>query len=191
MIRQMVRRLLRAPMFTAVTVMTIAIAIGANAAVFSVIDGVLLKPLPYENSDRLVSLWLTAPGFNIEKLELSAADYFTFREEGRSFEDFGVWTIDSASITGLAEPEQVSSLLVTSGTLESLAVQPVLGRWFTRTEDSPTGPETAILTYALWQRKFGGAPSVIGQTIRVSGKSREIIGVMPQDFRFLDRKPEI
>jgi predicted permease len=187
----MIRRLARAPMFTAVTVLTIAVAIGANAAVFSVINGVLLKPLPYENSDRLVSVWLTAPGFDIEKLELSAADYFTFREEGRTFQDFGVWTIELASITGLAEPEQVQSLLVTSGTLESLGVQPILGRWFTGAEDSPTGPDTAILTYALWQRKFGGAPSVIGRTIQVSGKSREIIGVMPQDFRFLDRKPEL
>jgi len=191
MIKQVIRRLARAPMFTAVTLMTIAVAIGANAAVFSVINGVLIKPLPYADSDRLVSVWLTAPGFNIEKLELSAADYFTFRDEGQTFQDIGVWTIQPVSITGRAEPEQVQSLLVTHGTLEALAVQPALGRRFTTTEDSPTGPDTAILTYALWQRKFGGLPSVIGQTIQVSGKPREIIGVMPRDFRFLDRKPEL
>src|SRR5262245_57681452 len=121
MINQTIRRLARAPMFTVVTLMTIAIAIGANAAVFSVIEGVLLKPLLYPNSEELVSIWQKAPG-HVQELELSPADYFTFGEENRTFKEFGLWSNDSVSVTGLGEPEQVRSTSVTYGTLPTLGI---------------------------------------------------------------------
>lgn len=190
-LKHVVRRLVRAPMFTVVTLLTIAIGVGANSAIFSVTNGVLLKPLPYPEPERLVSVWQTAPGIGITDLEASPSDYFTFREENRTFQQFGIWTGDSVSVTGLAAPEQVQGLDVTSGTLEALGVQPTVGRWFTLKDETHGSPETVILTYSYWQRKFGGDPSVIGRRIVADGKAREIIGVMPQTFRFLDEKPDL
>src|SRR5215510_16549014 len=118
--RQTARRLVRAPMFTAVTLVTIAVTIGAHIAVFSVIHGVLFKPLPYPDPDQLVSVWQAALGLNLPKFEISAAEYFIFREENRTFQDFGLWSGGSVSVTGLAEPEQVRSIFVTDGTLQAL-----------------------------------------------------------------------
>ena len=189
--KHVVRRLVRSPMFTVVTLITIAIGVGANSAIFSVINGVLLKPLPYPDPERLVSVWQTAPGIGITDLNASPSDYFTFREENRTFQHFGIWTGDSVSVTGLAAPEQVPGLDVTSGTLEALGVQPNLGRWFTLKDETHGSPETVILTHGYWQRKFGGNASVIGRRIVADGKAREIIGVMPPTFRFLDAKPDL
>jgi len=178
-------------MFTVVTLLTVGIGVGANTAMFSVIDGILLKPLAYRDPDALVAAWQTAPGLNIKKLEASPSDYFTFRDENRSFEHFGVWTGGSVSVTGLAAPEQVPSLSVTEGVLNAIGIQPILGRWFTAKDDSPESPQTVILTHGYWQRWFGGAASAIGRRILVEGEAREIIGVMPQSFRFLEEKPEL
>ncbi len=182
---------MRAPLFMIVTVVTIAIGVGANSAIFGVINGVLLKPLPYHEPERLVSVWQTAPGIGITDVEASPSDYFTFREENRTFQQFGIWTGDSVSVTGLAAPEQVPSLDVTSGTLEALGVRPTLGRWFTLKDETHGSPETVILTYSYWQRKFGGDASAIGRRIVADGKAREIIGVMPATFTFLDEKPDL
>jgi predicted permease len=190
-IRHVVRRLMRSPMFTVVTVLTIAIGIGANSAVFSVVNGVLLKPLPYPDPGALIGVWQTAPRLNLKDMEASPSDYFTFREESRTFQDFGVWTGGSANVTGYASPEQVRCLYVTEGTLNALGVQPALGRWFTSSDDDPVSPATVILTYGYWQRKFGGAASAINGQLTIDGKLTAIAGVMPQSFHFLDEKPEI
>ena len=191
MIKHVFRRLLRSPIFTFVTLATIAIGIGANTAIFSVVNGVLLKPLPYPDAERLVGVWQSAPGIGINELQLGFADYFTFREENRSFQHFGIWSQDSVSITGLGAPEQIQSLDATAGLLPALGIQPVLGRWFTEKDDSAGSPATAILTYGYWMRRFGGDASVIGRRLLVDGEAKEIIGVMPQSFRFLDTKPEL
>ena len=189
--KHLLRRLLRSPLFTLVTVITIAIGVGANAAIFSVINGVLLKPLPYPDPERLVGVWQSAPGIGIQDLNASPSDYFTFRDENRTFDQFGTWNSGSVSVTGLAAPEQVQSLTVTEGTLNALGVQPLIGRWFNAADDRPGSPDTAILTYGYWQRRFGGDVSVVGRQIRVDGKSLQIVGVMPQHFRFLDQKPDL
>ena len=189
-IRQVVRRLIRSPMFTIVTLLTIAIGVGANSAVFSVVNGVLLKPLPYPDPGALISVWQTSARLNIKKLSASPSDYFTFREENRTFQAFGVWNDDSVAVTGQVAPEQVRCLFVTEGTLNALGVQPALGRWFTRADDDAAA-ETAILTYGYWQRKFAGNPAVLGGQLIADGKPRVIVGVMPQSFRFLDEKPEL
>ena len=131
-LKQVLRRLRRAPMFTAITLVTLAAAIGANTVVFSVLEGVLLKPLPYPNSTELIGVWITAPGINIKKLELSPSSYFTFREQNHSFQDIGLSGNDSDSVTGIGEPEQVRALLVTDGTLPILGVQPLLCRLISR-----------------------------------------------------------
>ena len=176
----------RAPMFTVITLVTLAAGVGANTVVFSVLEGVLLKPLPYPRAEELVGVWLTAPGIHLKETDLSPSDYFVFREQGRSFEDIGLCAGDSVSVTGIAEPEQVSALLVTDGTLPLLGVQPMLGREFSREDDSPGTPETVMLTYGYWRRKFGGDGSVVGRTLVVDGTGRQIIGVLPRKFHFLD-----
>jgi len=190
-LRHVARRLMRAPMFTAVTVITIGIGVGANTAIFSVVNGILLKPLPYPEPARLVSVRQSAPSINMKDMPLSPSDYFTFRDENRTFQKFGIWGGGTVSVTGLAEPEQVLNLSVTEGTLDALGVRPVLGRWFTARDDSPGSPETTILTYGYWQRRFGGSASAIGRRILVDGVAREIVGVMPRTFRFLDEKPDL
>jgi len=185
------RRLSRSPMFTAVTLLTVGIGVGANTAMFSVINGILLKPLPYRDPEALVGPWQTAAPLKIKDLNLSPSDYFTFRDENRTFEQFGLWTGGSVSVTGLGSPEQVQSISVTQGVLDALGIQPALGRWFTLKDDSPESPQTVILTHGYWQRRFGGEASAIGKRILVEGEAREIIGVMPPSFRFLEAKADL
>ena len=186
-LRQVLRRLGRAPMFTVITLITLAAGVGANTVVFSVLEGVLLKPLPYAHSESLVGVWHTAPGLNIPELNMSPSNYFIYREQGQSFQDIGMYQGDSVSVTGNGEPEQVPSLNVTDGVLTVLGVQPALGRIFRREDDVAGAPATALLTYGYWQRKFGGDVSVVGQTLVVDGKARQIIGVLPKGFHFLDQ----
>ena len=116
--------------------------------------------------------------------------YFTYRDENRTFEHFGVWGSNGASVTGTAEPELPRALVVTYGVLDALGVQPLLGRWFSQADDTPGTPETVILTYGYWQRRFGGDQSIIGRTLTINSKPTTVIGVMPQDFRF-GRDPEL
>jgi len=185
-LKQVLRRLARAPMFTAITLVTLAAGVGANTVVFSVLEGVLIKPLPYPKPDELIGVWLTAPGIHLKEFELSPSDYFIFREQNRTLQDIGLYAGDSVSATGIAEPEQVRALRVTDGTLPLLGISPMLGHTFTKQDDSPGAPETVMLTYGYWRRKFGGDSSVIGRNIIVDGKTRQIIGVLPQQFHFLD-----
>ena len=186
-LKQVLRRLRRAPLFTFLTLLMLAAGVGANVAVFSVLEGVLLKPLPYPHPEQLVGVSLTAPGINLKDAELSPADYFIYSEQNRTFENFGLWSTDSDTITGVAEPEQVRALDVTYGTLPALDVKPALARFFSPADDVPSAPRTIILSYGYWQRKFGGSSSAIGQTLIVDGKPRQIIGVLPQSFHFLDQ----
>jgi predicted permease len=187
------RRLRKSPGFAITVLLTLAIGIGANTAVFSVIDGVLLKPLPYPDSNQLVSLWLNAPGAGglanfSSGLQLSPSMYFTFSQHNQSFQSMGIWTWSNSNITGLAQPEQVPTSLVTGGVLETLDVPPTLGRWFSAADLDPHGSETAMLSYGYWQRRFGGDRSIIGRTIEVDSRAREIVGVMPRGFRMVDRE---
>jgi hypothetical protein len=147
--KPILRRLARSPMFTVITLVTLAIGIGANTAIFSVLNGVLLKPLPYPDPDRLVGVWETAHLQGMQQVNASPATYFTFREESRTFQDIGIWRNDSVNITGTGEPEQVDALDVTDGVLPILGAQPIRGRWFTRKDDSPGSPKTVILSLRL------------------------------------------
>jgi putative ABC transport system permease protein len=189
--RYVLRRLIHMPLFTTVAVVTLAIGIGANAAIFSVIEGVLLKPLPFAQADRLVSVGHTAPGINIKELGSAPFLYFTYRDESKTLEDVGLWQGDTASITGRAEPQEVESIDVTEGVLPALGVQMAVGRAFNASDATPGNPETVILSYGYWRSKFGGDPSAVGQPLMVDGKPREIIGVLPERFHFLDRKPAV
>jgi predicted permease len=173
-------------MFTIITVVTIAIGIGANTAIFSIVNGVLLKPLPYPKPDRLVAVREVSPVLDIKDMGLAAADYFTFGEENRTFDRFGLWNSGRVSVTGLDAPEQVPAITVTADTLPALGVPPALGRWFSDRDDAPGAAQTVILSHGYWQRKFAGTPSAIGRSVQVDGRLCEIIGVMPASFRLLD-----
>lgn len=188
---RVLRRLARAPLFTFVAVLTLGFGIGANTAIFSVIQGVLLKPLPFDEPDRLVGVWHTASGLGVAILNQSPALYLTYREEGRTFEDSGMWETGAVAVTGAGEPERVDVLEVTDGTLALLRVTPMLGRRFTAGDDSPKSPPRVMLAHAYWARKFGSDPSVIGRLITIDGEPTEIIGVMPAAFRFLDTHPQL
>ena len=190
-VRLVGRRLARTPMFTFITLLTLAIGIGANSAIFSVINGVLLKPLPFDQPDRLIGIWHTAPGLGFKQLNSSPSTYFTYKDETQTFEDSTVWQSSSVTITGLAEPERVQALYITSSFLPILRVQPTVGRGFTAQDDAPKGPNNVILTHAYWQRKFGGDRSAIGKRLLISGEAYEVIGVMPEKFRFLDTTPAV
>jgi predicted permease len=186
-LKQVLRRLSRAPLFTAITLITLAVGVGANTVIFGVVEGVLLKPLPYPHAEQLIGVWHTAPGIGIDELNMSASNYFIDREQNTTFQDIGAYDGDALDVTGAGKPEHVPGLDVTDGTLPILGVAPVLGRLFTRKDDSPGAPETVVLSYGYWQRKFGGASSVIGRSLTVNGKPREIIGVLPKGFHFLDQ----
>ncbi len=185
---QILRRLLKVPLFTSVAVLTLAIGIGANTAIFSVIEGVLLKPLPYPRADELVSLDHGAPGVNIQHAGAAPFLYFTYREESRAFQDVGLWQSGTATVTGLAEPEDVKVLYVTDGVLPIMGIQPALGRVFTRADDSPGAADTVVITAGYWKTKFGGDPAAVGRALQVNSRPRQIIGVMPESFRFLDQQ---
>jgi predicted permease len=190
-IRYGVRALRHSPVFTAVALLTIAIGIAANAAVFSVVNSVLLKPLNYPKAEELVALHQIAPGAeglaDFENgLLLSPSMYFTYADHNQTFQSLGVWITGTANITGMAEPEQVRTVAVSDRVLQTLGVPPAVGRWFSQIDQEPNGPGRVMLSYGYWQRRFGGDRAAIGRSIMVDSQSREIVGVMPQGFRFVD-----
>ncbi|HEV8364790.1 MAG TPA: ADOP family duplicated permease [Gemmatimonadaceae bacterium] len=176
------RSLSKRPAFAAAAILTLALGIGASTAIFGVVYGVLLKPLPFSEPERLVSLMHTIPGGSRNH---GPATYFTYRNNQRVFEDVGVWEGIEATITGGGEPERVEVLSVSDATLPLLRVQPLRGRLFTKEDDSPGRPLRTILAYGFWQRRFGGVDGIIGQPITIDGTPAEIIGVLPASFRFL------
>jgi predicted permease len=195
-LKLVLRRLRKSPGFATTVLLTLAIGIGANTAVFTVLNRVILRPLPYSDPDQLVSLWLNAPGAAgltnfVGGLRLSPSMYFTFSEQNRTFQSVGVWSSQTANVTGLARPEEVHAVLITDGVLQTLSVPPLAGRWFSRTDQNPHGGKTVMLSYGYWQRRFGGDRSVIGRNINVDSEPREIVGVMPQSFRLVNQDFDI
>ncbi len=187
-LRQVFRRLCRAPFFATMILITLALGIGANTIIFSVVEGVMLKPLPYPEPEQLIGVQYAAPGIGMNEMEIAPYLYFTNREQATTLQDIGLYTGDSMNVTGAGEPEHVRGLDVSSGTLPLLGVTPMLGRLFSRQDDTAGSPDTVMLGYAYWRQKFGGDQSAVGRTITVDGKSRLIIGVLPENFRFLDMR---
>jgi len=195
-LRRAVRGLRRHPGFTAAAVLTLALGIGATSAIFSVVYGVLIKPLPYPDPDELVSVRHTAVGhpYGVAGNTLGSADsmYVTYRDENRVFEHVGLWGANERTLTGVGEPERIATLAVTHGTLQTLGVQPVLGRWFSDAEHTPAaeGPDSVILSHAFWQRRFGGDESALGRTLSLDFRPSQVVGIMPAGFRFLNLTPQ-
>jgi predicted permease len=191
-LKQVLRRLRLSPLFTTITLITLAAGIGANTLVFSVIEGVLLKPLPYPEPNRLVGVWHTAPGIQIKDLNMAPSHYFVYREQGQSFQDVAMYQGDSFSVTGVNEPEQVDGLDVTESLLPLLGVTPAAGRLLSAEDAKPKAPKVVLIGYGYWMSKFGGDRSIVGRTLIADNESRVIVGVLPRSFHFLDyRDPAI
>jgi predicted permease len=186
--KYVLRRLRRAPLFTAIALITLAVAVGANTVIFSVVNGVLLTPLSYPNPDRLIAVDHLSQQMGFKKMGIAPSIYFVYREQNTTLAEIGAYDDDELDVTGAEAPEHVRVLDVTDGTLPLLSVSPALGRLFTRRDDAPGAAQTVVLTYPYWQQRFDGASSVIGSSITVGGVPREIVGVLPQTFHFLDHK---
>jgi putative ABC transport system permease protein len=190
-LRLAVRRLRRAPLFGAVVVLTLGIGIGANTAIFSLVKGILLDPLPYDEPERLVAVLNTAPGVGEEVLPQSAAVHYTYEDEARFLESVGLYNRFDVTVLGLDEPVRIPSIYVTAGTLPTLRARPLLGRLFSAEDATPGTPFTVMLSYGYWQSQFGGDPEILGRTMQIGGQVREIIGVLPRGFRFLEYDPAV
>lgn len=176
------RTLRNSPWFTAVVVLILALGIGANTAIFSVVNAVLLQPLPYADPDRLMMLPATHKP-NDMGIEVATANFLDWRRENRSFEKLGAYASASLNLTGGETPERVEAAVVTPDVLAALGVEPMLGRIFHPDEEKEDS-RLAILSYGLWRSHFGGDPKVVGKVIRLAGTEYPIIGVMPRDFSF-------
>lgn len=181
-----IRSLLRRPGFTAVAVLTLALGIGANTAIFSVVNAVLLKPLAAKDPDRLMTFWHSAPAKGLNHLDLNDALVAYYRDRTRTFQSLAAFETGKFAITGGGEPEVVPGGVVTFNYFEVLGREPLYGRTFTPHEDTPGNNHVALLSYALWQRRYGGNPNIVGRSINLDSVPTTIVGIMPADFDFPD-----
>src|SRR6266498_1714770 len=168
------RMLRRNTGFALAAIGTLALGIGATTTIFSVVNAVVIRPLPYPQPDALVGIWHSAQfqGVTSGNINLSSTMYLAYREHNRTFQEFGVWHTGAANVTGLGEPEEVQTLVVTYGTLNAIGVVPALGRWFSPTDDTAGTIETVILAHVYWQRRFGGDGVAVGGTITIAARRR-------------------
>ncbi|MEM1250172.1 MAG: ABC transporter permease [Acidobacteriota bacterium] len=185
------RRLGSAPGFTATVVLTLSLGIAANVAVFSVIKGVLLEPLPFDDPEQLIAVWHEAPGLNFDRINQSAALDIVYREESEAFSGTAMWQQARAAVTGTGEPEEVRVLSVTDTFFPLLGVDTSLGRRFTAEDDAPGAADTVLLTHAYWQKRFGGREEAVGDALTLNGRPHAILGVLPKGFAFLDQRAEL
>ena len=200
-LRLAIRSLLRAPAFAAVTILTLALGIGANTAIFSIVNGVILRPLGYPKPEQLMYLTTQFPAFGFDQFWVSPPEYFEFRELNQSFAAVGAYTTGEVNLTAGDRPLRVRSASVDDSLFQALGVQPLAGRLFSKGETdvipppNPTGPvplpAICILSYELWQSAFGGQQNIIGQLIEINGVRREVIGILPAGADVMDNRTEI
>src|SRR5580658_4997417 len=185
-----VGRTLRQSPGYALTVIAIAgLGIGATTAAFSITDHVLLRPLPFSDADRLVTIWETEQHY--EHWELSPANYRDWKNQSKSFEAFGVYSSLHVNLAGQGEPEALTGEILTADVLPLLGIKPAVGRWFSAEEDRPGAPCTVLMSYSLWQARFGGNGAAIGKKVLLDDEPCTLIGVMPAGFAFPRRQDEI
>jgi predicted permease len=189
--RLALRALARRPLFTSVVVLVLALGIGATTAIFTLLDAVVLSPLPFDDPNRLVSISHTGEGVGIQNAGQCAAWHFTYEDEARVFEDVGMFGTGSSNVTMGDEPEAVPDMGLTSGVLRALRIRPVLGRSFTPEDEEPEAPNVILISHGYWQSRFGGDPRTVGRSIRVDGSSWEIVGVLPLSIQSLGVNPSI
>src|SRR5215217_4787056 len=181
-----VRGLLKRPAFAAIAVLTLALGIGANTAIFSVVNAVLLRPLPIKEPDRVMTFWHSAPAKGLSHLDINDAMFAYYRDRTRTFESMAAYEGGKFALTGAGEPEVLSGAIVTFNYFNVLGREPLLGRTFTAQEDTPGNNNVAILSYGLWPRRFAANQNIIGQTINLDSIQTTIVGIMPPDFDFPD-----
>ena len=189
-LRFAVRNLVKSPAFALVTILTLALGIGANAAMFSVVNGVVLRPLGYPDPDRLVRIVSQFPTMGFDSFWVSPPEFFELKERSRSFQSIGAYTIAAANLSGADRPHRVVSVGTSPDLFTALGVQPLLGRTFTPGEDLPNAAPTVVLSYTTWRNVFGGDPSIIGRAVDKDGAKTTVIGVMPEGFDVFDAGAE-
>src|SRR5258705_3288731 len=178
------RSLLKRPAFTIIAIVTLGLGIGANTAIFSTINSLLLKPLPFPDPDLIVALWDKVPSRGVERNEVTVANYLDWRAQNKTFEQLGIYRWWSTNLTGSDSPERVQGFQVTPNFLDIVGVKPMMGRGFSAEEDQPGQDAVALLTYSLWQRRFGADPNIVDKKILTNGYTRTVIGVMPPEFNY-------
>jgi putative ABC transport system permease protein len=181
------RVLLKNPGFTLIAVLSLALGIGANTAIFSLVDAVLLRPLPFHEPERLVMVWEDATSLGFPRNTPAPANYADWKAQNQVFEDMAALSWDNFALTEEGEPEKVEAQAVTANFFPLLGVKPMLGRAFTQEEDRPGANRVVLISYGLWQRRFGGDPALIGKDILLDGQKRTVLGVMPPGFQFLSK----
>ncbi|HKG48722.1 MAG TPA: ABC transporter permease [Pyrinomonadaceae bacterium] len=183
-IRYALRNLLRRPTFTLIAVVTLALGIGANTAIFSAINALLLKPLPFPELDRVVAVWDKLPSRGVMHNEVAIANYLDWQSQSQSFEQLALYRWWSANLTGIDLPERIQGFLVTANFLDVTGIKPIMGRSFSAEENQPGKDQVAVITHSLWQRRFGGDPNILNKTITINSVVRTVVGVMPERFNF-------
>ncbi|HEY2963920.1 MAG TPA: ABC transporter permease [Pyrinomonadaceae bacterium] len=183
-IRYAIRNLLKRPAFTLIAALTLALGIGANSAIFSSVDALLLKPLPFPEIDRVVAIWDKEPSRGYVHNEVAMANYLDWRAQNHSFDQLALYRWWSVNLTGINTPERVQGFLVTGNFFDVIGVKPFMGRNFTDEENQPGKDRVAIITHGLWQRRFGGDSDILNKTITTNGIVCSIVGVMPEGFNF-------
>ncbi len=183
-LRYAVRTLARSPRFTLVAAFTLALGIGATSSIFSAVNGVLLRPLPYPHAERIVGLWHGAPDLGYEQFGISPGIFYHYQTENQVYEAMGLFAPTQETLTEDAAAERVQAIATTRGLFDVLGIAPLMGRTFTPDETDEGGPMVVVISHALWQRRFGGDREILGRSLRVDGTPREIIGVMPRGFDF-------
>ena len=183
-IRHAVRGLRRAPGFTLTVVLTLALGIGANTAIFSVVDQLLLRPLPYPDGQQLLRIYESEPGAS-QRDDVSPANWFDWQRQSQMLESLAAWRTASATLTGNGNAERVQGQIVSAEFFPLLGVEPLLGRVIAPEHDRPNAPLVAVLSHSLWERRFGNDPDIVGRIIQLDETPAEIIGVMPAGFRLL------
>ncbi len=178
------RSLLKRPALTIVAIVTLALGIGANTAIFSIVHALLIKPLPFPDPENIVALWDRMPDRGVERNEVTVANYLDWRAQNKSFEHLGIYRWWSANLTGGESPERIQGFQVTPNFLDIVGVKPVFGRGFLAEEDQPGKDSVALLSYSLWQRRFGADPNIVNKTISTNGVTRTVIGVLPPGFNY-------
>ena len=183
--RYALRNLRRTPAFTTMVVLTLATGIGANTALFSVVDRLLIRPLPYPQGEQLVMVYESLPQLKLEHADVSPANWLDWQRESRSFAALAAWGANAMTLTGEGEPERLNGQSVSAEFLELLGVRPSLGRTFASDDDQPGAHRVVVLSDGFWRHRFGGTSNVIGKTIELDANAYEIVGVMPSGFRFM------
>ena len=190
-IRYGIRSLLKRPAFTAIAVITLALGIGANSAIFSVVNAIVLRPLPYRNSERLVVIWGNLHKTGLEEIELSAPEFTDFKAQCKAFDQIAAYAAQGFNLTGVAEPERLHGAIVSASLFPALGLDAERGRTFLAEEDQFEHDQVVILSHSLWQRRFGADAGIINKPINLDGQTTIVVGVMPADFHFPDKDTEV